>query len=273
VAEGEDVTQYSERELVLPTLALLDRYEAGLTTSDLIRELTAILRPDGPDGEILTGRNDTYFSQKVRNLVSHRTLAGPGFETYDADRQHHSITPAGSRFLAEARERGDLAQQLIPGPTLPPFEVFPDYLPVNETPATKQREPFSVDPNEVDRALGAHAMTQNALAAWIRTRGLTPLRSAGSTADFDLAWDDGVTFSVAEVKSLTPGNETGQLRLGLGQVLHYAMLLGSNGRAVRPVLAVERPPTDRRWIALCAAHGVVLVWPGEFDRLEAAVEQ
>ncbi len=261
------MTQYSERELVLPALALLDRYEAGLTTSDLIRELATILKPDGPDGAILTGRNDTYFSQKVRNLVSHRTLVGPGLEHYDAVRQHHAITPAGRQLLAEARERGDLALQLIPAPTLPPAEIFPSYVTANEAPATKPREPFAVDPNEVDRALGAHAATQNALADWVLARDMTPLRPAGGTADFDLAWDDGATFNVAEVKSLTPGNEVGQLRLGLGQVLHYAMLLGSNGRAVRPVLNIERAPTDRRWLALCAAHGVVLVWPGEFDRL------
>lgn len=262
------MTQYTERELVLPALALLDRSQAGLTTSDLIRELTIILKPDGADGEILAGRNDTYFSQKVRNLVSHRTLEGPGLEAYDPARQHHSITPAGRHFLAEARERGELAQQLVPGPTLPPTEVFPDYQPANETPATEPRAPFSVDPNVVDRALGAHAATQNAVAAWVRAKGGTPLRPGGSAADFDLAWDDGTTFNVAEVKSLTRGNEIGQLRLGLGQVLHYAMLLGANGRPVRPVLAIEHAPTDQRWIGLCAAHGVVLVWPGEFDRLE-----
>jgi hypothetical protein len=179
------VTQYSERELVLPALVLLDLSQAGLTTSDLIRELTTILRPDGHDGEILADRNDTYFSQKVRNLVSHRTLEG-----------------------------------------------------------------------------------QNALADWVRSRGMTPLRPGGGAADFDLAWDDGATLTVAEVKSLTRRNETGQLRLGLGQVLHYAMLLSANGRNVRAVLATERAPTDRRWIGLCAAHGVVLVWSGEFDRLE-----
>jgi hypothetical protein len=82
--------------------------------------------------------------------------------------------------------------------------------------------------------------------------------------------NDGTTFNVAEVKSLTSGNETGQLRLGLGQVLHYAMLLSANGRAVRPVLAIERAPTDLRWIALCGAHGVLLVWPGEFDLLKGS---
>jgi hypothetical protein len=262
------VTRYSEPELVLPALVLLDLRQAGLTTSDLIRELTIILKPDGHDGEILAGRNDTYFSQKVRNLVSHRTLEGRGLETYDPDGQHHSITAAGRRYIAEARERGEVAQQLVPGPTLPPVEVYPDYQPANETPATQPRDPFSIDPNEVDRALGAHAITQNALADWVRSRGMTPLRPGGGAADFDLAWDDGATLTVAEVKSLTRRNETGQLRLGLGQVLHYQMLLSANGRNVRAVLATERAPTDRQWIGLCAAHGVVLVWPGEFDRLE-----
>jgi hypothetical protein len=41
-----------------------------------------------------------------------------------------------------------------------------------------------------------------------------------------------VTFKVAEVKSVTRGNETGQLRLGLGQVLHYACFSGRT--AARP---------------------------------------
>ena len=264
------MTHYTERELVLPTLALLNRSSEGLTTSDLIRELTIILKPDGHDDEILAGRNDTYFSQKVRNLVSHRTLVGPGLETYEAAYQHHAITEAGRRYLADARDRGEVAEQLVPGPTLPPAEVFPDYQPANEAPTTQPREPFSVDPNEVDRGLGAHAATQNALAAWVRAKGMTPLRPGGSAADFDIAWDDGTTFTVAEIKSLTQRNENGQLRLGLGQVLHYTMLLGANGRPIRAVLAVERAPTDLRWIDLCAAHGVALVWPGEFDRLETA---
>jgi len=183
------VTEYTERELILPALALLDQHSDGLTTSDLIRELTIILKPDGHDDEILAGRNDTYFSQKVRNLVSHRRLVSPGLETYDSAQQHHTITAAGRRYLREARERGEVAEQLVPGPTLVPAEIFPDYQPANETPATQPREPFAVDQNEVDRALGAHAATQNALAAWVRANGMAPLRPGGGPADFDVAWD------------------------------------------------------------------------------------
>lgn len=261
------MTEYSEPELVLPALALLGDSPSGLTTSDLIRELTALLRPTGRDAEILPGRRDTYFSQKVRNLVSHKTLIGPGFEVYDPARQHHEITAAGRQFLQEARDRGDLAAAVTPAPNLAPEQVFPAYRRANETPATRPRQPFEVDPNEVDRALGAHAATQNAVASWLDEQGLTPLRPGGSSADFDVAWDDAVQLNVAEVKSVTEGNETRQLRLGLGQVLHYAMLLGAGGRRVRPILVVERAPTDGRWVDLCATHGVLLVWPGDFDRL------
>ncbi len=40
-AKEGTLTEYSERDLVLPALALLNRYEAGLT------------KPDGPDGQIM----------------------------------------------------------------------------------------------------------------------------------------------------------------------------------------------------------------------------
>lgn len=63
----------SERELVLPTLRLLDQSNRGWTaTRDLISQLTDLFAPSGQDAAVLDGRNDTYFSQKVRNMVSHR---------------------------------------------------------------------------------------------------------------------------------------------------------------------------------------------------------
>jgi hypothetical protein len=69
------------------------------------------------------------------------------------------------------------------------------------------------------------------------------------------------------VKSTTRANETRQLRLGLGQVLHYGMALARPGREIRAILAAEREPADPRWVSLCASHSVSLVWPGVFDRL------
>ena len=63
----------SESELTLPTLRLLDATNRGwLATSELILRLIGLFSPSGLDAAILDGRNDTYFSQKVRNMISHR---------------------------------------------------------------------------------------------------------------------------------------------------------------------------------------------------------
>jgi hypothetical protein len=63
----------SERELVLPTLRLLEHHNPGwLDTPVLISKLTELFSPSGQDAQILEGRNDSYFSQKVRNMISHR---------------------------------------------------------------------------------------------------------------------------------------------------------------------------------------------------------
>ena len=67
----------SERALVLPALAIIER-KPGILTSDLITELMGIFSPQGEDAQILAGRNDTKFSQKVRNLKSHRDFNGMG---------------------------------------------------------------------------------------------------------------------------------------------------------------------------------------------------
>jgi len=68
-----DKPSISERELVVPTLRLLDGGNKGwMATSDIITRLTELFAPSGQDAEILEGRSDTYFSQKVRNMISHR---------------------------------------------------------------------------------------------------------------------------------------------------------------------------------------------------------
>lgn len=70
----------TESQLVLPTLYLMAQSkDYFISTSDLISRLTDIMRPTGVDAQILDGRNDTRFSQKVRNLKSHDTLERSGF--------------------------------------------------------------------------------------------------------------------------------------------------------------------------------------------------
>ena len=78
-----------------------------MTTSEIIGALEARFRPTGEDAQILDGRSDTKFSQKVRNLVSHRgspsSLVGRGYAQYDAIRPAgFRITPAGRALLQSA---------------------------------------------------------------------------------------------------------------------------------------------------------------------------
>ena len=63
----------AERELVVPTLRLLDDGNRGwMATSDIIARLTELFTPSGQDAAMLEGRSDTYFSLTVRNMISHR---------------------------------------------------------------------------------------------------------------------------------------------------------------------------------------------------------
>lgn len=141
-----------------------------------------------------------------------------------------------------------------------------DYRTAIEEAAISHRDPFSIDPAIVERGLRGHAITQNALAEFVRRIGGTPRSPAPNEPNFDVAWElNGCTF-VAEVKSLTNSNEEKQLRLGLGQVLRYRNLLAVGNRRVRAVLAVEYRPHDKGWIELCESVGVVLVWPKVFAK-------
>jgi hypothetical protein len=63
----------SKRELVVPTLRLLDDSDKGwMATSDVIANLTKLFAPTGQDAKILEARTDPYISQRVRNMISHR---------------------------------------------------------------------------------------------------------------------------------------------------------------------------------------------------------
>ena len=65
--------QYTEADIRNEVLRELASSSTGsLTTTQLIEKLTARLNPTGKDNEILENRSDTHFSQKVRNVVSHR---------------------------------------------------------------------------------------------------------------------------------------------------------------------------------------------------------
>jgi len=76
------MSEYSEPELVIPALKFMKNNPGGITTTQLINHLIDVLKPSGHDMEIITGRRDTYFSQKVRNLKSHDTFKKKNLAEY-----------------------------------------------------------------------------------------------------------------------------------------------------------------------------------------------
>lgn len=95
-----------ESELVLPALYLLSVNLGNLSTSSLISLLTDLLKPAGKDAEILAGRKDTYFSQKVRNLKSHNSLNKMGYATYNKE-TGFTLTTAGAEYVEQNKESID----------------------------------------------------------------------------------------------------------------------------------------------------------------------
>jgi hypothetical protein len=139
---------------------------------------------------------------------------------------------------------------------------------VTDLPAS--RDPFSVDPELVERGLRGHTDTQNELASVLRHAGIEPRSCRPPEPNFDLAWRKNETVYVAEVKSITADNEEVQLRLGLGQVLRYRQHLSALGHdRVVAVLVPERRPSDPSWRELCQDLGVVLLCGNELERAPA----
>lgn len=94
------MARITESQLVLPALYLLSKSANGfITTSNLIKELEEKMHPTGVDMEILAGRADTHFSQKVRNLKSHNTLNKQGYAINVED--GFEITDKGRNYVTK----------------------------------------------------------------------------------------------------------------------------------------------------------------------------
>jgi hypothetical protein len=127
------------------------------------------------------------------------------------------------------------------------------------------------DPDTVGRGVNAHRELVNALGDAVRANGFSPKEPTGPSPNYDLSWDATSATWILEAKSLTPANQTHQLRLGLGQLLEFLYVsstLPPAGRRYRGALIVEQEPTEAaKWVAVCAAVGVELGWPGSLDKL------
>jgi hypothetical protein len=170
------------------------------------------------------------------------------------------LRPLGTPTIVDERQ---------PGRRIIQPQLATAYRRVDPSKGAAPKDPFTFDPNAVDRGLRGHAAMQQALADLVAAHGLEPLSPGPGDPNFDLAWRDEGGVTVVEVKSLTNANEANQIRLGLGQVLDYQTMLEPSSAGVHPVLALECAPADERGRRLCARHGVALVWPATFDHLFA----
>lgn len=98
----------TEGQLVQPTVSVIAEYgdpHSGLSINELAPFVRDQLRPSRDDLEPLDNRNDDRLSQKIRNLVSHRTLEKRGLAIYrkTADHAHgrYVLTDLGWNMALE----------------------------------------------------------------------------------------------------------------------------------------------------------------------------
>ena len=132
--------------------------------------------------------------------------------------------------------------------------------------ADEDSDPWEYDPNERDRSTRRHRALENWLMQELAESGIETQDPMGPPF-FDLAWQTAEGLFVCEVKS-SENSEVHQLRLGLGQVLHYRRQLETGiWPNVFAALLIEREPRDALWIDLCDELGVTLFWPKQNDSL------
>lgn len=170
-----------------------------------------------------------------------------------------------------SRERGVVAKDYRvarPGALGRPYEE------VSEAAGSPKASP-GADPDAYGRGLSAHMRTQNLVSQTVRALGLDPRKpNKGSEPECDIAWLDGETTWVCEVKSLTATNERDQLYRALGQVIKYRAKLNAQGRDVQAAIVVEKQPRDETWEdPTCKEEGIVLAWPEVLEERLAATEE
>lgn len=81
----------TELDLILPSLFIMDKNNGKITVSELTKELRQLMQPTGEDLEILKGRRDDKFSQKVRNLKSHNTFERLKYAKFSNNKKRNNI--------------------------------------------------------------------------------------------------------------------------------------------------------------------------------------
>lgn len=213
---------WSREELILA----LDLYLRGGFLDDRhpdVIELSELLNRLAATAPTPTFRNPNGVSMKLgnfRSLDPSHTGAGlprigrgdaAVWEEFAEDRT--GLTAAAAEIRRRALEGEGLAgapasQREASASLARP--IGRSFTPADESVQIAVREPFAVDPDLVDRGTRGHARTLNGLAECVSRGGLEPRLPLPDDPQFDLAWTNGETTCIAEVKSLTKWNEEHQ---------------------------------------------------------------
>lgn len=103
-----------ESDLIVPTLRSLAAVKGGwLSTTDIKVALEDHFNPRGRDAKVINNRRDSFFSQKVRNMICHRHTKGSfisqGYANYVHDGVHGGlrITQKGRAHLRKIDKKVD----------------------------------------------------------------------------------------------------------------------------------------------------------------------
>ncbi|MCG8503255.1 MAG: hypothetical protein MI755_01500 [Sphingomonadales bacterium] len=106
-----------ESDLVVPALTVIARFRDGVSVSELAPLIRLTIRPDAEDREPLASGRGDRLSQKIRNLVSHRTLERQGLARFV------SGAPAGRFFITK---KGEAMVALVDGSPQRRFRPAPE---------------------------------------------------------------------------------------------------------------------------------------------------
>lgn len=268
-ASSKNVDYFAALEAILAGVGRVDARILKISVDSVVaRRLPPEQRVIPLDYPIRPAAEPDLAALRKRVTEGQRKIA----VTVDAGAGHRGNNHKRIRLAVDLRTQGTSLYRL--STALRTHGRSPDneqrtYRPAAANPAHASTRLFTFDPALRERGLSAHIDTQNALAEHLLQTGRSPFSSTPREPDYDLAWLAGDTFHVVEVKSLTGQNATQQMRLGLGQVLHYRAQLQLQRERVKAVLAVEHPP-DPVWLEVCRAVEVTITWPPMWAGIDPA---
>jgi hypothetical protein len=119
------------------------------------------------------------------------------------------------------------------------------------------------DLDRLDRLTVEHNELEARVHAALAEHGWTGGKAPKGVALCDLVMEREGRWLIVEIKTLgsSPMLEQQQLRLGLGQALHYRHCLQSLHEHTQAAVVVDRKPADEVWVETMQAVGVLLTWP------------